>query len=173
NVLVGTDGSARVLDFGVAKAAMRSQSTRDGQMKGKLSYMSPEQLNGKAVDRRTDLFAAGVVLWEALTSRRLFEGADAGEIFAKVLASEIPHPKTLASGIPDALDAVVMKALERDPDKRYQTARQFAIELESSISPTTARAVGEWVERLAGPDIERRAQLVAEVESVSTNPEDM
>src|ERR1051325_1285013 len=84
NVLVGTDGSARVLDFGVAKAAMRSQSTRDGQMKGKLSYMSPEQLPRQPLDRRTDLFAAGVVVWEALTGKRLFDGADAGEIFAKL-----------------------------------------------------------------------------------------
>src|SRR5882724_8956186 len=125
NVLVGVDGVARVLDFGVAKAALRSQSTRDGQMKGKLSYMSPEQLNGKPVDRRTDLFAAGVVLWEALTGRRLFDGSDAGEIFAKLLASEIPRPSTLTTGISPTLDTVVMKALERDPDRRYQTAREF------------------------------------------------
>ncbi|HVW24386.1 MAG TPA: protein kinase [Polyangiaceae bacterium] len=173
NVLVGVDGAARVLDFGVAKAAMRSQSTRDGQMKGKLSYMSPEQLNGKPVDRRTDLFAAGVVLWESLTGKRLFDGADAGEIFAKLLASEIPRPSTLAQGIPEALDNVVMKALERDPDKRYQTARQFAIELEASTVPATPRAIGEWVEHLAGIELERRAQLVAEIESISTNPDDL
>jgi serine/threonine-protein kinase len=173
NVLVGTDGAARVLDFGVAKAAMRSQSTRDGQMKGKLSYMSPEQLNGKPVDRRTDLFAAGVVLWEALTGRRLFDGADAGEIFAKLLASEIPVPSTLVEGIVPALDAVVLKALDRDPEKRYQTARQFAIELEGSTALATPRAIGEWVERLAGIDLERRSQLVAEIESISTNPEDL
>jgi serine/threonine-protein kinase len=173
NVLVGVDGSARVLDFGVAKAAMRSQSTRDGQMKGKLSYMSPEQLNGKPVDRRTDLFAAGVVLWEALTGRRLFDGTDAGEIFAKLLASEIPRPSTMVEGIAPALDDVVMKALDRDPERRYQTARQFAIELEGSTTPATPRAVGEWVEHLAGLDLERRSQLVAEIESISTNPEDL
>jgi serine/threonine protein kinase len=173
NVLVGTDGAARVLDFGVAKAAMRSQSTRDGQMKGKLSYMSPEQLNGKPVDRRTDLFAAGVVLWEALTGRRLFDGADAGEIFAKLLTAEIPAPSTLIEGIHPSLDTVVMKALDRDREKRYQTARQFAIELEGSVALATPRAIGEWVERLAGIDLERRAQIVAEIESISTNPEDL
>jgi serine/threonine protein kinase len=173
NVLVGVDGVARVLDFGVAKAALRSQSTRDGQMKGKLSYMSPEQLNGKPVDRRTDLFAAGVVLWEALTGRRLFDGSDAGEIFAKVVAAEIPEPKTIAENIPDTLNAVVMKALERNPDKRYQTAREFAIDLESSIPVSTGRTVGEWVERFAGPDLERRLALVSEIESASTSPEDL
>jgi serine/threonine protein kinase len=173
NVLVGVDGVARVLDFGVAKAAMRAQSTRDGQMKGKLSYMSPEQLNGRGVDRRTDLFAAGVVLWEALTGKRLFDGSDAGEIFAKVVAAEIPEPKTITENIPDALNAVVMKALERNPDKRYQTAREFAIDLESSIPVATGRTVGEWVERFAGPDLERRLALVADIESVSTSPEDL
>lgn len=173
NVLIGTDGTARVLDFGVAKAAMRSQSTRDGQMKGKLSYMSPEQLNGKPVDRRTDLFAAGVVLWEALTGKRLFEGADAGEIFAKLLSGEIPEPKTVVEGISDAMNTVVMKALERDPDRRYQTARDFAIDLENSMQASSARHVGEWVERMAGVDLDRRAQLVAEVEAFSATPEDI
>ncbi|HEX7669411.1 MAG TPA: serine/threonine-protein kinase, partial [Polyangiaceae bacterium] len=173
NVLVGVDGVARVLDFGVAKAALRSHSTRDGQMKGKLSYMSPEQLNGKPVDRRTDLFAAGVVLWEALTGRRLFDGSDAGEIFAKVVAAEIPEPKTIAVDIPDTLNVVVMKSLERNPDKRYQTAREFAIELEGSIPVSTGRTVGEWVERFAGPDLERRLALVSEIESASTSPEDL
>ncbi|HVU02135.1 MAG TPA: serine/threonine-protein kinase [Polyangiaceae bacterium] len=173
NVLVGSDGVARVLDFGVAKAALRSHSTRDGQMKGKLSYMSPEQLNGKPVDRRTDLFAAGVVLWEALTGKRLFEGSDAGEIFAKVVAADIPEPKSVLPEVPDTLNAVVMKALERSPDRRYQTAREFAIDLEASVPLATARAVGEWVERFGGPDLEKRTTLVQEIEGISTNPEDL
>jgi len=173
NVLVGIDGTARVLDFGVAKAAMRSQSTRDGQMKGKLSYMSPEQLNGKAVDRRTDIFAAGIVLWESLTARRLFDGSDAGEIFAKLVAADIPEPKSIVPGIPDAVNAVVMKALERDPDRRYQTARQFAIDLEGATPLATPRSVGEWVERIAGVDLERRARLVADIESIATTPEEL
>jgi serine/threonine-protein kinase len=114
-----------------------------------------------------------VVLWEALTGKRLFDGGDAGEIFAKLLATPIPEPKSLAPDVPDAMNDVVMKALERDPDRRYQTARQFAIELEGSVQLATPRTIGEWVERLAGADLERRAQLVAEIETTSTTPEDL
>jgi serine/threonine protein kinase len=173
NVLVGIDGVARVLDFGVAKAAMRVGSTRDNQMKGKLSYMSPEQLNGKAVDRRTDIFAAAVVLWETLVGKRLFEGADAGEIFAKVLASEIPDPKSLVPSVPSALNTVVMKGLERNPDRRFQTAREFAIALEGSVPLSTTRTVGEWVERSAHAELERRAHMIADIEAISMSPEDL
>lgn len=173
NVLVGTDGVARVLDFGVAKAAMRVGSTRDNQMKGKLSYMSPEQLNGKAVDRRTDIFAAAVVLWETIVGKRLFDGADAGEIFAKVLATDIPQPKSLVPSVPDALNAVVMKGLERNPERRYQTAREFAIALEGTFPPSTSRAVGEWVERWAHAELERRAQMIGDIESISMSREDL
>lgn len=168
NILVGADGVARVLDFGVAKAALRAQSTRDGQMKGKLSYMSPEQLNGLPVDRRTDVFAAGVVLWEALCGRRLFQGADAGEIFAKVLTADMPQPKSVVEDLSEELNWTVMRALERDPNKRFQTAREFAIELEDTMPLSTPRAVGEWVEKVGGDDVLKRAQLVSDVESVAT-----
>jgi serine/threonine-protein kinase len=173
NVLVGTDGVSRVLDFGVAKAAMRMGSTRDNQMKGKLSYMSPEQLNGKAVDRRTDIFAAAVVLWETIAGKRLFEGTDAGEIFAKVLASDIPEPRSVVPDVPRSLNDVVMKGLERNPDRRFQTAREFAIALESSVPPSTTRAVGEWVERLAHAELDRRAHMITEIESTSMSREDL
>jgi serine/threonine-protein kinase len=167
NVIVGVDGVARVLDFGIAKAAMRSQSTRDGQMKGKLSYMSPEQLNGLEVDRRTDIFAAGIVLWESLAARRLFDGSDAGAILAKVLSHPIPNPKQFAPEISDTLAAIVLKALDRDPSKRFQTARDFAIAIEDAVVFARPRAIGEWVQRLAGTDLERRAEVVARVESWS------
>src|SRR5580700_11191148 len=81
NVLVGTDGAAHLIDFGVAKATGRAQVTREGQLKGKLAYMAPEQLGGSPVDRRADVFGASVVLWEMLTGQRLFDGADEGEIY--------------------------------------------------------------------------------------------
>jgi serine/threonine-protein kinase len=165
NVLVGLDGVARVLDFGVAKAAMRSGATRDGQMKGKLSYMSPEQLNGKDIDRRSDVFAAGIVLWEALAGKRLFAGADAGEILGKVLASEIPTPKSVVPSLPDAVSEAVMRSLERDPDKRFQTARDFAVALEKNGPLATAHSVGEWVREYGGEELTKRLNLVARVES--------
>lgn len=171
NVLVGVDGAARVLDFGVAKAALRTQSTRDGQMKGKLAYMSPEQLNGRPVDRRTDLFAAGAVLWEALTGKRLFDGDGAGEILGKVLSYQIPDPGTVVEGIPPALAAIALRALERDPEKRFQTAREFAMALETLGRNATTRAVGEWVERTAGDGLARRSRLVAALEGLSHSAE--
>lgn len=165
NVHVGVDGVARVLDFGVAKAQVRSGATKDGQMKGKLSYMSPEQLNGQDVDRRSDVFSAGIVLWEALAGKRLFAGADTGEILAKVLRSEIPNPRTLLPDLPQAVADAVMKALEREPDKRFQTAREFAVALEQAASGATAHTVGEWVKENGGEELAERANLVTLVES--------
>ncbi len=165
NVLVGVDGVARVLDFGVAKAQVRSGATKDGQMKGKLSYMSPEQLNGQEVDRRSDVFSAGIVLWEALAGKRLFAGADTGEILAKVLRSEIPTPKSLLPDLPQQVSDVVMKALERDAAQRFQTAKDFAVALEHAAPGATAHTIGEWVRDNGGEELAERANLVAMVES--------
>ncbi|MBW2523690.1 MAG: serine/threonine protein kinase, partial [Deltaproteobacteria bacterium] len=85
NIMVGVDGVPRVFDFGVAKARGRLRTTQDGKVKGKLAYMAPEQLAGEAVDRRSDIYAAGVVLWEGLAGRRLFEGDTDAQIYAQVL----------------------------------------------------------------------------------------
>ena len=167
NILVGADGSARVLDFGVAKAAARVTSTRDGQMKGKVSYMAPEQLRGKGVDRRTDVFAAGIVLWETLTGRRLFDGDDPGEVMAKLLQSEIPTPSSVEASVPTHLDAIVMRTLDRDPDARWPTARELAIALEHAGPMAMSREVGEWAERIGEETIGKRARQVAEIESGS------
>ncbi|HVU02225.1 MAG TPA: protein kinase [Polyangiaceae bacterium] len=168
NVLVGADGVARVLDFGVAKAAARIQVTRDGQMKGKLCYMAPEQLKGLGVDRRTDVFAAGIVLWEALTGRRLFDAEEPQEVLRMITTEEIPPPSAVVPSIPRGVDAVVMKALTRELDKRYQTAREFAIALEDVTHIASGREVGEWVERVAGDTLQHREQAVAEIEAVSS-----
>ena len=130
NILVGTDGIARVLDFGVAKARGRAQTTRVGQLKGKLAYMAPEQLRGK-VTRRTDVFAASVVLWEALTGTRLFQGDDEGEVVDQLLHKEIPSPRQYAPAVTRELEEVVMRGLAREPARRFATAREMAIALES------------------------------------------
>lgn len=165
NVHVGVDGVARVLDFGVAKAQVRSGATKDGQMKGKLSYMSPEQLNGQEVDRRSDVFSAGIVLWEALAGKRLFAGSDTGEILAKVLRSEIPVPKSILPDLPQAVSDVVMKALQRDASERFQTAKEFAVAIEHAAPGATIHTVGEWVRENGGEELAERANLVAVVES--------
>jgi serine/threonine-protein kinase len=170
NVLVGVDGIARIFDFGVAKAAaMRSQATTDGQMKGKLSYMSPEQLNSREVDRRTDIFAAGVVAWECLTGRRLFAGSDPGEVLAKVLTLDIPAPVDVLSSIPTAVSNTVMQALARSPDQRWQTARDFAIELERTVVLAAAHVVGNWVEQNASEALQDRRHRVQMVERASVD----
>lgn len=168
NVLVGLDGVARIFDFGVAKAAaMRSQATTEGQMKGKLSYMSPEQLNSREVDRRTDVFAAGVVAWECLTGRRLFSGSDPGEVLAKVLTLDVTPPIDVLPTIPRPLSDAVMRALERSPEQRWQTARDFAIELERSTPLAAPHAVGDWVERNASEAVQDRRRRVEMVERAS------
>jgi serine/threonine-protein kinase len=170
NVLVGLDGIARIFDFGVAKAAaMRSQATSDGQMKGKLSYMSPEQLNSRAVDRRTDIFAAGVVAWECLVGRRLFAGSDPGEVLAKVLTLDIPAPIDVQNSIPRTVSNTVMRALERSPDQRWQTAKEFAIELERNVVLAAAHVVGDWVALNAGEALQDRRHRVEAVERASVD----
>ena len=168
NLLVGIDGVPRILDFGVAKAAARVQVTRDGQMKGKLSYMSPEQLTGKPVDRRTDVWAAGVVLWEALAQRRLFVGDDAAEILRKILTEPLVAPSQLGFDVHPGIEAVLMRALDRNYETRYQTAREFALALEAVQAPASAVELGNWVELLAGEELADRENAVANMESFTS-----
>jgi serine/threonine-protein kinase len=169
NVLVGAEGVSRVLDFGVAKAAGRMQTTRDGQLKGKLAYMAPEQLRNGAVDRRTDVFAAGVVLWEALTLRRLFTGDSEGAILTAVFEKRIDPPSALVPGLPADLDEVTLRALDRDSSKRFESARQMALALEASVPLASPTRVAEWVEGLAGEMLAQRARRLADIESDSSS----
>jgi serine/threonine-protein kinase len=164
NVLVGADGIARIVDFGVAKARGRIHATQDGQVKGKLGYMAPEQLRGQPVDRRCDVFAAGVVLWEALAARRLFAADSEGETVTRVLEGTIEPPSRVAKGIPPALDAVVLRALARDPAKRFDTAQAMAAAIEAVVPVANARVIASWVHEVAGETIDERARHVAELE---------
>ena len=164
NVIVGKDGVARVLDFGIAKAASRVQITRDGQVKGKLAYMAPEQLRRKRVDRRTDVFAASIVLWEALTGKRLFKADDEGGTVTGILFDPIPVPSSVAPGIPKDIDAIVRKGLERDPDARFATALEMASALEGASSIARPAEIGAYVQGIAGDVLASRAQRIAEIE---------
>ncbi|HEX8793540.1 MAG TPA: serine/threonine-protein kinase [Polyangiaceae bacterium] len=172
NVLVGSDGVARVLDFGVAKAAGRLQTTRDGQLKGKLSYMAPEQLQGGTVTRRTDVYAASVVLWEALAGQRLFKGDNEGNVLARVLEGQAPLPSTIVAELPPALDRVVVRGLQRDPADRYATAREMAQELDAALAVAPAAEIGDWVEHVAARDLEERSNRIAEIESGAASDEE-
>jgi serine/threonine-protein kinase len=166
NVLVGTDGVARVVDFGVAKAAGRLQSTREGQLKGKIAYMAPEQITGTAT-RRTDVYAASVVLWEALAGRRLFTAENDASVLHQVLHAPIAPPSQHVEGLDPAWDEVVLKGLQRDPELRFATAREMALEIEKRFPLARASEVGAWVESLAHETLAKRAAEVTRVESAS------
>ncbi len=138
NILIGTDGVARITDFGVARAESRlSAATKTGQVKGKTAYMSSEQLRSKPVDRRSDIYAAGVVLWELLAGQRLFHGDSEGAVVLAAAEGATQTPSQVNPQSPVALDAVVMKALQREPADRFPTAAAFAEALEE-----TAHAMG-------------------------------
>jgi serine/threonine-protein kinase len=167
NVLVGIEGVARVLDFGVAKAIGRVQTTREGQIKGKLAYMPPEQLRGGRVTRQVDVYAAAVVTWEALTGARLFSGEHEGALVTSILMQPIAPPSTVAPHVPPSFDAVVMRGLDRDPSRRYATAREMALDLERCAGVASTSEVGEWVESLAGTELSKRAALMAAIEGAT------
>ncbi len=172
NIMVGTDGLAHLIDFGVAKATGRLQTTREGQLKGKLAYMAPEQLRGEDVTRRSDLYAASVVLWEMLVGQRLFSANDEGATVTRVLMGDVQPPSkaSRADREPaevqaiERLDGVVMRGLDRDPAKRFDTAHDMAVALERCVAPASAAEVAQWLERAAGPALARRAAAIAAVE---------
>jgi serine/threonine-protein kinase len=164
NVLVGTDGLAHLIDFGVAKAVGRAQVTREGQLKGKLAYMAPEQLTAKPVDRRADVFGAAVVFWEMLTGVRLFDGADEGEIYGKVVRGDVQRPSRMAAGIGRKTDAIVLRGLARNPARRYESARAMALAIEGTVPLAPPSHVGQWVERLRPEMLAERRTQIAEIE---------
>jgi serine/threonine protein kinase len=130
NILIGFDGGVKVADFGIAKAAMRTQETRSGTLKGKVSYMSPEQCTGGTVDRRSDVFAMGIVLYELCTVRRLFKGDNDFMTMSSIVQGGVPPPTTVRPDLLPALEAIIMKALSLAPDRRYQSAEEMRLALE-------------------------------------------
>jgi eukaryotic-like serine/threonine-protein kinase len=182
NILLGADGVPRVLDFGVAKAIGRVQTTQEGQLKGKLGYMAPEQLQGQHVQRQTDIYAAGVVLWELIAGQRLFWGDNQGAVITKVLANTIVPPSSVflrQTGLTltdatmrtlEALDRTVLRALEMDPARRFATARDMALEIERRCPPAPASECGDWVDSIARDVLASRAAMVGEIESQASSP---
>ncbi len=162
NVLVGTDGIARLTDFGVAKADVRMASTRAGQFKGKLSYMAPEQASSNETDQRSDLFSVGIMLWESLTGRRLFKGESNAATLNKLLNDTIVKPSELWPDL-ERFDDVVMKALDRDPERRFQTAEEFGEALDSAAGRAgvaKTRDVAEVVRSLDADKLQDERQRV-------------
>ena len=146
NVFLGHDGAVRILDFGIAKAVGRLQTTREGEIKGKDAYMAPEQLRGQALDARVDTYAAGVVLWEMLTGKHLFQGATPNEIMMRVLEQKVVPPSSLRNEVPPALDAVVRQALSRTASARFPNAVEMQKALEAAVRPASLLEVKAFLE---------------------------
>jgi serine/threonine-protein kinase len=151
--LVGKDGVARLTDFGVARAEARISSTETGRLKGKMAYMPPELLLGSSADCRSDLYSAALVLWEALTGKRLFRADSEGELIHQILSGKAPWPHKIDPGVPLGIASVCMRAMAREPDDRYATADEFADALESAardsaIEIAKPRRVGSFVRDL-------------------------
>ncbi len=149
NVLVSYDGLVKIVDFGIAKAASRAVQTHAGVIKGKLAYMSPEQLMGHDIDHRSDVFAASVILHELLTGERLFGGDNDFEVTEKVRAAEASPPSARRPEVSAALDRVVMRGLARDRTRRWQTAGEMQEALIAAVAAPGVRfgaaALRDWI----------------------------
>jgi serine/threonine protein kinase len=165
NILIGTNGTVKLVDFGVAKAVGRiSEATRAGQLKGKFGYMSPEQALGKGVDRRSDIFSLGIVLFELTTSRRLFRGEHDIETLRLVISGAIPKPTLIDPKYPPELERIVLKALERNVSARYQSAAELEHDLRAYLKAerliVPQSGVAGILKRVLGDRIEQRRRAV-------------
>lgn len=160
NILVTYDGVVKLVDFGVAKSlAMSSAQTSAGQIKGKVPYMAPEQVLGKPLDRRVDIFSAGVVLYQLTTGTHPFRGENDGATFHNLLYSDIPAPTRIVAGYPRPLEKVVLKALAREPEDRYASAADMGEDLASvsrRIDGVSARRLSECITTVLGETGEKR-----------------
>ncbi|MGA7614884.1 MAG: protein kinase, partial [Thermoanaerobaculia bacterium] len=143
NVLISHEGDIKLCDFGIAKAASKASHTQAGALKGKLQYMSPEQAWGRPIDRRSDIFALATVLFEMLTGRKLFTGENEISILDQVREAKVVAPSTINDEVPPDVDAIVLKALQKEPEGRYQTAAEMARDLDAVLygfrpTPTSA-----------------------------------
>jgi eukaryotic-like serine/threonine-protein kinase len=163
NVMVSTDGIARITDFGVAKAEVRLSTTRQGQFKGKLAYMAPEHASTGDADQRSDLFSAAIILWECLTGRRLFRAENQAATLNKICIEPIPMPSSVDPALA-AFDPVLERALARDPEQRFQTAEEFAEAIEERADAlgglANQRTVSKLVREYAADKIERDRELI-------------
>ena len=172
NVVVGEDGVPRLLDFGIAKARSSANVTREGFVKGKISYMAPEQFrSGKPLTRRVDIYAAGVVIWEMLAMRRLHKGRDDLEVLGATIAGDVPNLMVALAdeyaamgeqrwGDIERLAPVVAKMMSTDPERRYETAEDALFDLVAAVPPAPAAIVGEWVRATGHEWLERVQELL-------------
>jgi eukaryotic-like serine/threonine-protein kinase len=174
NVVVGTDGIARVLDFGVAKARNRAGVTPGTTLKGKLAYMAPEYVTSQQVSRASDVFSAGVVLWECLAAERLFATNNEARTLLRVMELEVPSPSVVARGDGRAeseiarveeLDAVVLTALRREPEERYATAEEMANAIQQRVGLASPEEVSRLLKSTVAEELAQRAAMVQRIET--------
>lgn len=168
NILIGADGVARLVDFGIAKSSANTQVTAEGIVKGKLAYMPREQLEG-TVDRRSDVYSAAVVAWELLAGRRLYKG-DQTSVVSQVVRGEAPHLNDVAEDVPEDLADVIATGLEGDAANRFATAREMALAIERSTRVATTAAVSEWLRSVAADDLAERTALLSAFEAQPSLP---
>ncbi len=174
NIFLTTGGTVKILDFGIAKARDRLSVTRTGTVKGKFPYMSPEAIRDEELDRRTDVFSLGVLLWELTTGQRLFTGATDYEILRRVLNRPIPRPSEAAPGYRPELEAVVMRALAKQRDRRTPTAAALAEDLDRVAEPP-ASAVADLLAQLfpgivSEPAVDSGSQPVTRADRPTPTP---
>jgi len=168
NLMVSYEGGVKVVDFGVAKAADRAQETKSGTVKGKISYLSPEQCKGKRVDRRSDLFSLGICFWEMLTTERLFKRASDFENMSAIVNEDTPPPSSRRPDVPPEIDELVLRLLAKTPEERFQTADEVVDAIEGVAARTSsvlsASALGRFVRELFGQRPEPWLELEAHQE---------
>lgn len=174
NLFLTYDGSVRVVDFGIASARNRLHHTSAGEVKGKFAYMAPEQLRGKGVDRRADVWSLGVVLWEMTTMKRLFRRKTEMETIFAVASEAIPRASSVRPQIPAELDDIIAKALTREPEQRYQNARELGKDLLKFLS-RSGEVIGpadlaEWMENLFPEGVVQKRELLERARHMDDQP---
>ncbi|MGI5865388.1 MAG: protein kinase domain-containing protein [Myxococcales bacterium] len=174
NCLVSFEGEVKVIDFGIAKAANKATKTQAGILKGKFGYMSPEQVRGLPLDQRSDVFACGVVLYEMLTGERLFVGESDFSVLEKVRQVDILPPTKYNRRIPDGLEKIVMKALAKDPEERYQYASDLADDLQrfliTSDTVFSRKDLMQYMKATFAEEVEREKVRQAEYAEIRLPP---
>jgi branched-chain amino acid transport system substrate-binding protein len=174
NLFVTYDGQVKLMDFGIAKARDSEAETRVGVFKGKAAYIAPEQVKGDGVDRRADIYSAGVLLWEMITGRRLWQGLTQGETLKRVMAGEVPKPSSIDPRVPRELERIAMKALELHRESRFGTAAELATELERFaehlLPAVIGRDIGSVVSQAFTEDRGRIRQVIEAQLARQTGP---